>query len=84
MELSAAEPPEKRAKSDWKQAWAIANVSAGDFAANANANASNELTCPVCNETESQQPDGNGMRLCCVKCGFIFDNIPDDRPDFGG
>ena len=25
-----------------------------------------------------------GMRLCCGKCGFIFENIPDDRPDFGG
>ena len=77
-QLSGAEPPEKRAKSDWKQAWAIASGDATDGAD------ANELTCPVCNERESQQTDGNGMRLCCVKCGFVYDNIPDDRPDFGG
>lgn len=81
VQLSGAEPPEKRAKGDWKQAWAIAD---GNNASGAEAAGANELTCPVCNEPESQQTDGNGMRLCCIKCGFVFDNIPDDRPDFGG
>jgi|JI10StandDraft_1071094.scaffolds.fasta_scaffold13828_4 hypothetical protein len=79
MQLSAAEPPEKRIK-DWKYAWALAEP---DHATNATANAAS-AECPVCHEPEAQQTDGNGMRLCCFKCGFVFDNIPDDRPDFNG
>lgn len=78
MELSAAEPPEKRIK-DWKHAWALA-----DDVVNEEKVLEDTLKCPVCHEPEAQQTDGNGMRLCCFKCGFVFDNIPDDRPDFNG
>lgn len=39
--------------------------------------------CPLCQLPEPPRIDGNGMRSCCSRCGFIYDTISDDRPEFG-
>jgi hypothetical protein len=55
--IVAAEPPEKRAKADWTQAWAVAdNI-------NNNATDGNVEVCPVCDEGGGPQTDGNGKNF---------------------
>lgn len=68
---------------NWQMAWRIADDPTLNVGIDEEVFEAGTETCPICDTPEPPRDDGNGMRICCGKCGFVFDNIPDDRPDFG-
>lgn len=62
-------------KRDWTQAWAHINGPLG------NGESDTGNICPMCANTDIPSIDGNGVCLCCKRCGYVYETIPDDHPD---